>query len=517
MWVYLTLGVLYSPCLATPHSGLTGYKHASTRMSVGSTPWRRNGGGRVSGYSSVPKPVTQGGGVGGVGGKEKDDSVNWGPLLPGVGIGVGLGLLLSNVIHFIQTYNRPRPVVLMHGILSSQFHMNEVTEWLTAALPNVYVRQIEIGDGARDSLRQNMTWQVQEFAKTVKRDPSLRKGFDLIGYSQGALISRGYIERFNEPRVFNFFSWCGPQGGQFGVPMVAHPILKPINKRVSPLWYWEDRPIWGRYSWNDYWKDPHKMDVYIQKSTFLADVNNERAVKNSKYRDNIKSLENLVLIYSTIDKVIVPRESSWMYFFDPSDPERIQPLFETELFQEDWLGLKYLYDRDRLHFRRIVCSHLDVVRDVCKAQVFDTHTLPFLKKSNNRTKPSFRHELLSPALLSLPEKIRTHLRHVPHPPTPAPTTFFSSWTGGVKTWIWPSLSPSSPPLPLPDESNTHIIKTAAAEAAVAASYVKKRAEQAATAVVQATVTRESSEKDASKDNRSEVKVILISRAFSGRE
>eukprot|EP00466_Bigelowiella_natans_P001354 jgi/Bigna1/77617/fgenesh1_pg.49_\ len=289
--------------------------------------------------------------------------------------------------------------------------MDEVVEWLIEELPGVYVKQIEIGDGIRASLRWNMTWQVKQFARIVRRDPSLWNGFDLIGYSQGALISRAYIERYNEPRVRNFFSWCGPQGGQFGVPLVDFPMIKPLNKRVSPLWYWENRPDWGRYSWNDYWKDPHKMETYLNKSTFLADVNNERKIKNPKYKNNIKSLENFILIYSTIDNVIIPRESSWFGFFDPEDPEHIQPLFESKLYKEDWLGLRYLYERGRLHFRRIVCTHLDVVHEICKPQVFDRHTLPFLKRSNNQTLRNQLSELEEIGLRDLTKEAIRDIRH----------------------------------------------------------------------------------------------------------
>ena len=75
------------------------------------------------------------------------------------------------------------------------------------------------------------------FAASVKSDPKLAKGFNLIGHSQvcnqiaqsscsrrekltrqGGLLSRAYVERFNDPPVYNLISWAGPMDGQYGVP-----------------------------------------------------------------------------------------------------------------------------------------------------------------------------------------------------------------------------------------------------------------------------------------------------------
>ena len=43
----------------------------------------------------------------------------------------------------------------------------------------------------------------------------------------------------------------------------------------------------------------------------MADLNNERAEKNNTYAARLASLDRFVLIASTVDKIIVPRESSW--------------------------------------------------------------------------------------------------------------------------------------------------------------------------------------------------------------
>ncbi len=71
-----------------------------------------------------------------------------------------------------------------------------------------------------------MNVQVANFAAVVRNDTRLRGGFNLIGYSQGALIARGYVERYTHlaeyPRVVNLVTWCGPHQGVFGVPVFNH-------------------------------------------------------------------------------------------------------------------------------------------------------------------------------------------------------------------------------------------------------------------------------------------------------
>lgn len=43
-------------------------------------------------------------------------------------------------------------------------------------------------------------------------------------------------------------------------------------------------------------QDPYQLDSYLQRSAFLADINNEVAVRrHAAYRDNLASLQRLVL------------------------------------------------------------------------------------------------------------------------------------------------------------------------------------------------------------------------------
>lgn len=131
---------------------------------------------------------------------------------------------------------RPLPVVLLHGILDCAENMEESAEWVREAIPGAYVRTLEVGNGIVDSISKPMQWQLEQLAAGLRADPKLRRGLHLIGHSQGSLLARAYVQRYNSPRVHTLVSWTGPQAGFFGVPDLE-PLLKRANHWTSPMWY----------------------------------------------------------------------------------------------------------------------------------------------------------------------------------------------------------------------------------------------------------------------------------------
>ena len=49
-------------------------------------------------------------------------------------------------------------------------------------------------------------------------------------------------------------------------------------------------------------------------------------MKNTTYRDNLASLDNLVLVKFNQDTIVDPRDSEWFGWFSPSDPITMIPL-----------------------------------------------------------------------------------------------------------------------------------------------------------------------------------------------
>jgi palmitoyl-protein thioesterase len=265
------------------------------------------------------------------------------------------------------------PVVLMHGVAQGNDAMAIVVDWLQESMPGVYVVNMEIGNGLVDSIFMHMDDQIQTYCNNVRADPNLANGFNAIGFSQGTLITRGYIERCNSPPVFNYIAWCGPQDGQFGTPYVNIPWIDEILATI-PYSDWAQKSIAPA----QYWKDPLNYEEYLEKATLLPDLNNERAVKNETYRQNMLSLKNLVLVYGSADTVIRPQQSAWFYFFANNSQTEILTMEEQPIYYEDWLGFKTLNETDRLTFYSTNCTHYEHHTPVCKYN-FVEHTLPYLQ------------------------------------------------------------------------------------------------------------------------------------------
>ena len=45
-----------------------------------------------------------------------------------------------------------------------------------------------------------------------------------------------------------------------------------------------------------YWHDPLHFETYVEKSLFIAEINNEKTEKNASYAINLAQLENFVLV-----------------------------------------------------------------------------------------------------------------------------------------------------------------------------------------------------------------------------
>ena len=57
------------------------------------------------------------------------------------------------------------------------------------------------------------------------------------------------------------------------------------------------------------------MCYTLPYSKYLADINNEREVKNTSYKKNLVKLEKFVMVKWLQDSVIVPRVSAHFGFF----------------------------------------------------------------------------------------------------------------------------------------------------------------------------------------------------------
>jgi palmitoyl-protein thioesterase len=271
-----------------------------------------------------------------------------------------------------------RPFVIMHGHASSASSMNTIVGWVIEDLPGILVRNIEIGDGTLSAIFMSLNKQVANFAGQLAADPALQNGFNMLGYSQGALITRGFIERFNYPQTYNWISLAGPDAGQFGlghVPEWLWGFLQPLLRRVPYCWL-----VQHTFAFAQYWKNPYNVPLYAKKSAFLADVNNEKATKNDTYKANLLKLNQAVLMFSDTDDVIRPTQSGWFEFFAEGQEKTITPLRSSEFYLQDFIGIKALDDSQRLFLFETDCLHDEHHTEPCK-DFFYEHGIPFVNNS----------------------------------------------------------------------------------------------------------------------------------------
>lgn len=137
-------------------------------------------------------------------------------------------------------------------------------------------------------------------------------------------------------------------GGLFGVCGVVRPFLHVmyhlpwVQHAFLPAQYFR---LWRH------------MDAYLDRSGFLADINNERREggRNEAYVRRIKGLERLVLVRWEDERMISPAESPWFGSHDRSG--QLLPLHQQPLYREDWLGLRHLQETGRLEFKTMPGTH----------------------------------------------------------------------------------------------------------------------------------------------------------------
>ncbi len=281
-------------------------------------------------------------------------------------------IILLSIILFtriVSVLSSNTPIVIMHGINSDASSMEYLKNLIQQNLPDRFVFNVEVGNGRETSIFSPMFNQVEMFNQQIQSKPELANGFHLIGFSQGTLITRGYIEIYNNPPVKNYISLAGPQAGQYGIPYLNIPELDCLLTEIDYFTPFQEMLAPGQY-----WKNPKLIKLYQARSIFLAILNNERDF-NQTFYDNFVSINNLVLVYSTNDKVIQPPISGWFGFYDEN--MNIQQFNETEIYQKDLFGLKKLYLDNKIVFYQTEFEHIDHANELA-AQFINENIIPWL-------------------------------------------------------------------------------------------------------------------------------------------
>lgn len=113
-----------------------------------------------------------------------------------------------------------------------------------------------------------------------------------------------------------------------------------------------------------YYRDPNDLEQYLENSNWLADINNERDVKNKTYAARLCSLEEFWMYKFSEDVTVVQKESEWFdEVVEDDDIKRVIKLRDRSLYKEDWIGLKQLDEKGALKFKTAEGKHMQISDD----------------------------------------------------------------------------------------------------------------------------------------------------------
>lgn len=210
---------------------------------------------------------------------------------------------------------------------------------------------------------QLMDKEVDSFAEYVRADKNLTNGFNAIGYSQGNLIIRGYIEKYNNPPVFNWVSLHGPLAGVSGFPQCSYEffLCKMFDEYlIGNLVYTSlAQDILAQAN---YYRDPTKTKEYTESCKFLPEINNERNA-NSTLTSNFDKVEKILLIKALEDTMVFPNESEWFGFYKDGSTTELLSFNQTTWYEQNLFGLKTLNEAGKIDFATTPGNHLKISND----------------------------------------------------------------------------------------------------------------------------------------------------------
>ncbi|KAH3687867.1 hypothetical protein WICPIJ_001160 [Wickerhamomyces pijperi] len=268
-----------------------------------------------------------------------------------------------NILKKITTIPDERPVVFWHGMGDSHqsLSMKRVFDLTREVKPDIFIHSVFIDEDdnkdQRASIIGNATAQVESVCQQLGDIKELENGFDMIGFSQGGLFARAAIEKCGL-KVHNLITFGSPHAGVYDLPQCPENdwLCEKRNSVLKSQVY--NKRVQGSVISAQYFRDTMNYETYLENSAFLADINNEKPEsRNQTYADNLSQIDRLVLIQFEQDETLLPKESAW--FYDSEKMTKINIPFEhSDFYNHDCVGLKKLYDENRIDYFSVDDQHM---------------------------------------------------------------------------------------------------------------------------------------------------------------
>ncbi|CAI5942722.1 unnamed protein product [Closterium sp. NIES-65] len=294
------------------------------------------------------------------------------------------------------------PVVVWHGFFDSCSNDKSVG-YLRAAvrgvLPDVFFHSICVKEeGVRDissSIFGSIDQQIDEVCASLAAIPQLAGGFNAIGISQGGLLFRAYVQRCNSPPVRTLITLGSPHAGMAALPYCGpsresdaenkeelnhagcmrggddDDVAANATCSASVSADWE-----GESTWQEEGEESGGLSslggVGVSALRVLAASSNGL----SGFSGGLSGLSSgsaSPLFSSPLPLPPISPPPQLPHFpTSPTPPSpnifcqwfwshdrfgNLLPLQEQPMFAEDWLGLRTLHEKKKLHFTTMPGSH----------------------------------------------------------------------------------------------------------------------------------------------------------------
>jgi palmitoyl-protein thioesterase len=135
-----------------------------------------------------------------------------------------------------------------------------------------------------------------------------------------------------------------------------------------------------------YYRDPARIDEFLQVNTFLRDLNGEVPDGDSETsrhleRKSLDGLDNLVAVFFEADRgwnlshrviakawrlgTVSPAQSAHFATYSPDNKTAIIPMHDQPMYKNDWIGLRSLDEKNGLQLESCPGEHMDLDSGDC--------------------------------------------------------------------------------------------------------------------------------------------------------